>query len=215
MVMYFPWWLSALALAWVTISFWLLLRRPLGVSGSWARVLTWRDDRKLREAEAPFLNNPTLLKDALMAATIEEFGKDKVMAFLQSKQGEHKTETSIPNEQNQVARTSWTVHLAFLIMLVVGGVVATIIRGDYQFSMTLGQVHTDLFGTGMGELITLFTGGIMVGFGTQMAGGCTSGHGLSGMGRLSPASMLATATFFGSAIVVSMLAHYFHTGAPF
>jgi uncharacterized membrane protein YedE/YeeE len=37
--------------------------------------------------------------------------------------------------------------------------------------------------------------GLLVGFGTRMGGGCTSGHGVCGMSRLSPRSIAAAATF--------------------
>jgi uncharacterized membrane protein YedE/YeeE len=37
--------------------------------------------------------------------------------------------------------------------------------------------------------------GLLVGFGTQLGGGCTSGHGVCGMSRMSPRSMVATVTF--------------------
>ncbi len=69
-------------------------------------------------------------------------------------------------------------------------------------------------GNGYRELVTanptlmicvLFVGGVLVGFGTRLAGGCSSGHGLSGCGRLRPVSMVATAIFFGTAVVVSFL----------
>ena len=54
-------------------------------------------------------------------------------------------------------------------------------------------------------MIALLFGGKMVGFGTQMAGGCTSGHGLSGSAQLIPASLLSTAIFFGSATLLTIL----------
>jgi hypothetical protein len=47
--------------------------------------------------------------------------------------------------------------------------------------------------------------GLLIGFGAKTAGGCTSGNGLSGNAMLSPASLVATATFFGTAIAVSFL----------
>jgi uncharacterized protein len=46
---------------------------------------------------------------------------------------------------------------------------------------------------------------VLIGFGAKTAGGCTSGNGLSGNAMASPASLVATATFFGTAIVVSFL----------
>lgn len=41
----------------------------------------------------------------------------------------------------------------------------------------------------------LIVGGLLVGFGTRLGSGCTSGHGVCGMSRLSPRSLIATATF--------------------
>jgi len=42
---------------------------------------------------------------------------------------------------------------------------------------------------------TLVIGGLLVGFGTRLANGCTSGHGVCGLARLSPRSLVATAIF--------------------
>lgn len=44
-------------------------------------------------------------------------------------------------------------------------------------------------------LFLLITGGFIVGFGTRMGGGCTSGHGVCGIGRLSIRSVIATLVF--------------------
>lgn len=41
----------------------------------------------------------------------------------------------------------------------------------------------------------LVVGGVLAGFGTRISGGCTSGHGVCGIGRLSPRSLTATAIF--------------------
>ncbi|MDQ3240712.1 MAG: YeeE/YedE family protein [Actinomycetota bacterium] len=51
----------------------------------------------------------------------------------------------------------------------------------------------------------LVVAGVLIGFGAKAAGGCTSGNGLSGNAMASPASITATATFFGTAIVVSFV----------
>lgn len=45
----------------------------------------------------------------------------------------------------------------------------------------------------------LVAAGLLVGFGTRLGSGCTSGHGVCGMARLSPRSLAATATFMASA----------------
>jgi uncharacterized membrane protein YedE/YeeE len=52
-------------------------------------------------------------------------------------------------------------------------------------------------------------GGLFVGFGTRLAGGCTSGHGVCGIARLSPRSLVATAIFMvAAAIVVAVSRHW-------
>ena len=56
----------------------------------------------------------------------------------------------------------------------------------------------------------LLVAGLLVGFGTRLANGCTSGHGICGVARLSPRSILATLTFITSgAITVLMMRHVF------
>lgn len=207
MIEYWPWWSSAVALSAVTVGFWYFVKRPLGVSGSWARVVTWQDDREIAAAEAPFRNNPTMLQDALMRATVEEFGEETVFAALAARRGKGAAATDAVKAVASTTRAPWTHHLVFLVMLAVGGAATMLASGNYQVSFDLGTLHKQLFGTGMGNWITLFMGGALVGFGTQLAGGCTSGHGLSGCSRLVPASLAATAGFFGAAVVISLLLH--------
>src|SRR5712691_11850313 len=50
--------------------------------------------------------------------------------------------------------------------------------------------------------------GLLVGFGTRLGGGCTSGHGVCGIARLSPRSITATAVFMATAIVVVALTRH-------
>ena len=54
----------------------------------------------------------------------------------------------------------------------------------------------------------LIAGGLLVGFGTRLGSGCTSGHGVCGMARLSPRSLAATLTFMvTAALVVFLIRH--------
>lgn len=206
MIEYWSWWQSAIALAVVTLGFWLLIGRTLGVSGSWARVVLRKNDKYIEQAEAPFRNNPQLLKDALVAATIDQFGEKIVLARLanhDSSRAQSSQAYAIPK------RVTWAVHLTFLVALFFGGMLAAVLSGHYEVQMTLGELHTKFFGTGMSSWTTLFMGGALVGYGTQMGGGCTSGHALSGCPRFVPASLIATGTFFATAVCVSLLMHYF------
>ena len=54
----------------------------------------------------------------------------------------------------------------------------------------------------------LAAAGLLVGFGTRLGNGCTSGHGVCGVGRLSPRSIAATATFMAAGIAtVTVIRH--------
>jgi uncharacterized membrane protein YedE/YeeE len=50
--------------------------------------------------------------------------------------------------------------------------------------------------------------GALVGFGSRLGGGCTSGHGVCGVARLSPRSIVATATFMTVAILVVLIVRH-------
>jgi len=51
------------------------------------------------------------------------------------------------------------------------------------------------------SLAVLVAGGLLVGWGTRHGAGCTSGHGICGLARLSPRSLVATLTFMGGGFV--------------
>lgn len=58
------------------------------------------------------------------------------------------------------------------------------------------------------SLPVLLVAGLLVGFGTRMGGGCTSGHGVCGIGRGSPRSIVATLVFVGSAMLTLFLVRH-------
>lgn len=55
--------------------------------------------------------------------------------------------------------------------------------------------------------ILLIISGLLVGYGTRLGGGCTSGHGVCGISRLSPRSIVATLIFMATAILTVAIAH--------
>jgi uncharacterized membrane protein YedE/YeeE len=58
------------------------------------------------------------------------------------------------------------------------------------------------------SLTLVAVGGLLVGFGTRMGGGCTSGHGVCGIARLSARSIVATAIFMvGAVATVAIVRH--------
>jgi uncharacterized membrane protein YedE/YeeE len=72
--------------------------------------------------------------------------------------------------------------------------------------LTAGFVWTFIFGSDSQErnLAAMAFAGLLVGFGTRLGGGCTSGHGVCGLGRLSLRSLVAVCVF----MVAGMLSTY-------
>lgn len=56
--------------------------------------------------------------------------------------------------------------------------------------------------------VTLIIAGLIVGFGTRIGSGCTSGHGVCGISRLSPRSIVATLTFMAMGFVTVFLVRH-------
>jgi uncharacterized protein len=77
----------------------------------------------------------------------------------------------------------------FLAGLVLGALLMSLLRPD----LAAASLQTGWVG--------MIVGGLVVGFGTRMGSGCTSGHGVCGMARLSRRSILATLTFMGAGFV--------------
>jgi uncharacterized membrane protein YedE/YeeE len=81
--------------------------------------------------------------------------------------------------------TPWTQAASFILGLPIGAwLVASFVR------------EPDIAVTSSAPL--LIGAGLLVGFGTRLANGCTSGHGICGVARLSPRSLAATALFMAT-----------------
>ena len=109
--------------------------------------------------------------------------------------------------EDSVGVGSW--RGAFLAGLVAGGLALLVVMPEV-FSVASEMANLEATGRGLGVLVV---GGLLVGFGTRMGGGCTSGHGVCGLARLSKRSLAATLTFMGSAAVVVFLMRVFVGGA--
>ncbi|MDX3246388.1 YeeE/YedE family protein [Streptomyces sp. ME18-1-4] len=93
-----------------------------------------------------------------------------------------------------------------LVSIFVGGLIAAVTSGRFHIRFDMGAGYRHLVtGNPVVMVALLFAVGVLVGFGPRLAGGCSSGHGLNGCGRLNPVSLVATATFFGTAVAVSFL----------
>lgn len=73
--------------------------------------------------------------------------------------------------------------------------------GLFLGGLTLNILHPSAFGVELKtETWTVVVAGLLVGFGTIMGSGCTSGHGVCGMSRLSPRSIVATVVFIAAGV---------------
>lgn len=88
--------------------------------------------------------------------------------------------------ENAITQTSQRVsNTLFLIGLVLGPLII------YNLVLPNNPIAFEI----THSYLLIIPGGFLVGFGTRLGGGCTSGHGICGIGRLSVNSMVATATF--------------------
>lgn len=83
-------------------------------------------------------------------------------------------------------------------------------RAAFITGMVLSLLIVEPFGFSLvdlsGENILLVSlAGLLVGFGTRLGNGCTSGHGIIGMGRFSKRSIYATMTFMGVAVLTVLV----------
>jgi uncharacterized membrane protein YedE/YeeE len=103
----------------------------------------------------------------------------------------------------RAADLAW--RLWFLAGLVGSGIVLGRLRPDVFAGQITGQVGGHI---GRSSL-WLVMAGLLVGFGTRMGNGCTSGHGVCGVGRLSRRSIVATAVFITTgALTVLAIRHF-------
>ena len=84
-------------------------------------------------------------------------------------------------------------NILFLIGLIIGPIIYSLFNQE-QISISISNSY----------LLLIFAG-LLVGIGTRVSGGCTSGHGISGIGRFSVRSIIATITFMIVGIITVYL----------
>jgi uncharacterized membrane protein YedE/YeeE len=82
--------------------------------------------------------------------------------------------------------------------------VAGLLLGTFAYALTAGTLPVEM----QASTPVLVVAGLLVGFGTRLGSGCTSGHGLCGLARFSGRSVAATAVFFGVAMLTVFLTRH-------
>lgn len=100
-------------------------------------------------------------------------------------------------------RVGW--EFVFVASAIVGGAIAAITGGEFT-NEWLPPMWAARFGDSIAlRAAVALGGGILMAFGARLAGGCTSGHGISGTLQLNVASWIAVICFFIGGIAVAML----------
>ncbi|MDZ7672483.1 MAG: YeeE/YedE thiosulfate transporter family protein [Halanaerobiales bacterium] len=97
----------------------------------------------------------------------------------------------------------WEVML--VIGVIVGSFVSALLSGNFEIKIVPDLWLVNFGNTPIFRLIIALIGGIFVGFGARMAGGCTSGHGISGTMQLAVTSWIALFSFFIGGIISAQL----------
>jgi uncharacterized membrane protein YedE/YeeE len=204
---YWPWWLGAFALAVIAVGYFYSLGIPCGVSGVFGRLVDWREEAKAHATELAMARNAERLQEQMMAealaalADLPEEERKQVEAEMRAAQAQEPAGAAVAS----VVRPHPAAQLAFLLAIAAGGLLAALSGGQWHIVTNMGETYTSFFGSGPIAWTVLFVGGMCVGIGTQMAGGCTLGHGITGNSSLQLGSFTATAAFFGTAVLASFL----------
>jgi uncharacterized membrane protein YedE/YeeE len=89
----------------------------------------------------------------------------------------------------------WKLAAAFIVGLPIGAAITSLLVRKPDIEVT-------------SSVPLLIAAGLLVGFGTRLGNGCTSGHGVCGIGRLSPRSIAATLTFMAAAIATVFITRH-------
>jgi len=117
-----------------------------------------------------------------------------------------KSVDSQPYYQKFPAKIDW--EWMFVLGIVIGSLVSALISGEFRLrlipSLWMARFGLDF----LPRFIAALAGGIILGIGARWAGGCTSGHGISGTLQLAVSSWIAAILFFISGILTAQFIYY-------
>lgn len=100
--------------------------------------------------------------------------------------------------------TSGDWRIWFIIGLPLGGLIAlmTTPGAAWKLNFDMGMYEQVFANIVWLKILVLLVGGVMIGYGARLAGGCTSGHSIMGIALLNPPSLIASAGFFAGGIIM-------------
>jgi uncharacterized membrane protein YedE/YeeE len=94
-------------------------------------------------------------------------------------------------------------RLPFLCGLVAAGALSVALARGWAPTWDLGRFDVTFGWGAAGKVAVMFVGGLFIGFGTRLAGGCTSGHGILGVSNFERASFLSTIAFMAAGVATT------------
>ena len=104
---------------------------------------------------------------------------------------------------DKASRRSW--RLPFLAGIIGGGTLAALGAGALAPTAASGMFDAVITASLPAKALVFTAGGVLLGFGARLAGGCTSGHGIVGMALVARSSLVATAVFMTTGFLVTQL----------
>jgi uncharacterized membrane protein YedE/YeeE len=86
-----------------------------------------------------------------------------------------------------------------------GAAISSLLSGSFHFQLIPFTWESAFGSSAILRMISAVTGGVLIGFGSRWAGGCTSGHGISGTMQLTVSSWVAAICFFAGGIASAFL----------
>jgi uncharacterized protein len=100
-----------------------------------------------------------------------------------------------------LAGRAW--RLPLVVGLLLGGFLSAVLAGGWSPTWDLGLLDERIGLGPAGKIAWMFVGGLLIGAGTRMGGGCTSGHGIFGLSNLELPSLITTLSFMAGGILTT------------
>jgi uncharacterized membrane protein YedE/YeeE len=113
----------------------------------------------------------------------------------------------VPYFARDAVRSARKWRLPFIGGLVLGGFLSAVLGGGWAPTWELGLFDEVIAFGPAGKLAWMFAGGLFIGFGTRLAGGCTSGHGIFGMSNFERPSLVSTLSFMAAGILTTQIVY--------
>ncbi len=109
-----------------------------------------------------------------------------------------------PYYEKIVSRIDWQWML--VVGIFIGSFISAVLSGEFSISFLPETEFSSILNTTYtGRIFSSLVGGVFLGFGSRFAGGCTSGHGISGTLQLAISSWLAAVSFFIGGVITALL----------